>query len=234
MSDPISELIDDLDRSLRRLSDYGCRGFNVGPDVLETVSGWTGSSTKPKASETLEEIRTDLGECTRCGLCRGRTHIVFGEGNAGARLMFVGEGPGLEEDRSGRPFVGAAGQLLTRIIQAMKLTRDAVYIANIIKCRPPNNRNPEPEEVETCIPFLHRQIASIRPEFICALGSVAARALLCTETPISKLRGRFHSYRGIQVMPTFHPAFLLRNPERKRDVWNDMQQVMGAMGISTS
>jgi DNA polymerase len=141
-------------------------------------------------------------------------------------LVFIGEGPGADEDRCGQPFVGAAGQLLTKIIAAMKLDRKAVYICNIVKCRPPKNRNPEPDEISQCLPFLKRQLAAINPRVICVLGSVAARTLLNTQTPISRLRGRFHDFMGIPVMPTFHPAFLLRNPEKKRDVWDDVQQIM--------
>ncbi|MFP4347080.1 MAG: uracil-DNA glycosylase [Thermodesulfobacteriota bacterium] len=194
------------------------------------------SREKPKTRsesirpEFLKDIQGDLGDCRRCKLCERRTHIVFGTGNAEARLMFVGEGPGRDEDLQGEPFVGAAGRLLTKIIQAIQLTREEVYIANIIKCRPPGNRNPEPEEIRTCYPFLERQIQAIRPEFICALGSFAARTLLSTTQPISRLRGRFHDYKGIKVVPTFHPAFLLRNPERKRDVWEDMKMLMREMG----
>jgi DNA polymerase len=155
-----------------------------------------------------------------------RKHIVFGEGSAKSRLVFVGEGPGFEEDQRGQPFVGAAGQLLTKIIEAMKLTRDQVYICNVTKCRPPGNRDPEADEIETCLPFLERQIAAIRPDFICTLGRIAAQALLKTDAPISRLRGRFHSYHGIKLLPTYHPAYLLRNPDKKRDVWNDMQMLM--------
>ncbi len=194
------------------------------------------SREKPKTRaesirpESLKDIRGDLGDCRRCILCERRTHIVFGAGNAEARLMFVGEGPGRDEDLQGEPFVGAAGRLLTKIIQAIQLTREEVYIANIIKCRPPGNRNPEPEEIRTCYPFLERQIQAIRPEFICALGSFAARTLLSTTQPISRLRGRFHDHKGIKVVPTFHPAYLLRNPERKRDVWEDMKMLMREMG----
>jgi DNA polymerase len=176
--------------------------------------------------ESLSDICTDLGDCTRCGLCESRTHIVFGEGSPNAQVVFVGEGPGFDEDKCGQPFVGAAGQLLTKIIAAMGLTREAVYIGNIVKCRPPNNRNPEPEEIRQCLPFLKRQLAVINPRVICALGSVAARALLNTKTPISRLRGRFYEFSGIPVMPTFHPAYLLRNPEKKRDVWEDVQKIM--------
>jgi DNA polymerase len=149
-------------------------------------------------------------------------------------LVFVGEGPGYEEDRQGEPFVGAAGQLLTKIIQAMNLTRDQVYICNIIKCRPPGNRNPKADEIQTCSPFLVRQLKAIAPEFIVALGTFAAQTLLETSEPISRMRGRFYDYRGIKLMPTYHPAFLLRNPEKKRDVWEDVQKLMKEMGISTS
>lgn len=188
-----------------------------------------GASVRP--SETLETIRADLGDCTRCRLSETRRHIVFGEGSPRARLLFVGEGPGGDEDVQGRPFVGAAGRLLTKIIGAMGLTREEVYIANIIKCRPPNNRNPQPDEIETCFPFLRRQIDAIRPEVICALGKFAAQTLLKTDAPISRLRGRFHDYRGIAVMPTFHPAYLLRNEASKRDTWQDIQAIMAHLGL---
>lgn len=184
------------------------------------------SSRAPTFEETLEDIRADLRDCRRCHLHRYRKNIVFGEGNPKARLVFVGEAPGADEDRQGRPFVGKAGQLLTRIIEAMKMKRDEVYICNILKCRPPNNRDPRPEEINACEPFLIRQLEVIKPEVICALGSIAARTLLKTEVPITALRGRFHSYRGIDIMPTYHPAYLLRNPAAKRHVWEDMQLVM--------
>jgi DNA polymerase len=177
-------------------------------------------------SENLEDIRVELGDCHRCKLARGRKNIVFGAGNFNAKLVFVGEGPGFEEDQKGEPFVGAAGQLLTRIIAAIKLTRDQVYICNIIKCRPPGNRNPESDEIETCFPFLERQIAAIQPNFICALGTFAAQTLLKTDKPISALRGRFYAYQGIKVLPTYHPAYLLRNADKKRDVWEDMKLLM--------
>ena len=194
---------------------------------METLDRLGRSGTDTAGSrETLAAIRADLGDCTRCGLCQSRTHIVFGEGSPNAQLIFVGEGPGFDEDRCGQPFVGAAGQLLTKIISAMKLTRESVYICNIVKCRPPHNRNPTPEEIRHCLPFLKRQVAAIGPRVICALGSVAARTLLETETPISRLRGRFFEVTGILVMPTFHPAYLLRNPDKKKDVWDDVQQIM--------
>ena len=174
----------------------------------------------------LATVREDLGECTRCKLHKaGRHHIVFGVGTPQAELMFVGEAPGRDEDLQGIPFVGRAGQKLTQIIEAIGLTREDVYIANVIKCRPPENRNPDPDEVETCEPFLFRQIDVIRPKVIVALGTFAARSLLKTMDPISRLRGRVYDYRGAKLVPTFHPAFLLRNPNCRRDVWEDMKKV---------
>jgi uracil-DNA glycosylase len=177
--------------------------------------------------EALEAVRADIGpECSRCKLHRlGRKQIVFGVGNPGADLMFVGEAPGADEDQQGIPFVGRAGQLLTKIIEAIDLKREDVYIANVIKCRPPQNRNPEQDEVETCEPFLFQQIDIIKPKVIVALGTFAARALLRTLDPISRLRGRVYDYRGAKLIPTFHPAYLLRNPASKREVWDDMKRV---------
>ena len=174
----------------------------------------------------LATVRTELGDCTRCKLhALGRRQIVFGVGNPEADLMFVGEAPGADEDRKGEPFVGRAGQLLTRIIEAIGLTRDQVYIANVIKCRPPGNRNPEPDEVAECEPFLFRQIDTIRPMVIVALGKFAAQTLLRTSEPITRLRGREVRYLDAVLMPTYHPAYLLRNPSAKRDVWEDMKRV---------
>jgi DNA polymerase len=177
--------------------------------------------------EALAAIQTDIGaECSRCKLhTLGRKQIVFGVGNPDADLMFVGEAPGADEDVQGVPFVGRAGQLLTKIIEAIDLKRDDVYIANVIKCRPPQNRNPEPDEVETCEPFLFQQIDVIKPKVIVALGTFAARALLRTTEPISRLRGRIFDYRGAKLIPTFHPAYLLRNASSKREVWEDMKLV---------
>jgi uracil-DNA glycosylase len=175
---------------------------------------------------TLADVRRELGNCTRCPLHTERKSIVFGEGNPSARLVFVGEAPGADEDAQGRPFVGRAGQLLTRIIEAMKLARQDVYICNILKCRPPGNRNPKPEEIAACEPFLIRQLATIGPKVICALGTFAAHTLLKSEAPITVLRGRFHQYQGIDLMPTYHPAYLLRNPAAKKQVWEDAQMIM--------
>ena len=178
------------------------------------------------AEDALAAVRADIGDCTRCKLhALGRSQIVFGVGNCNADLMFVGEAPGADEDVQGIPFVGRAGQLLTKIIEAIALTRDDVYIANVIKCRPPQNRNPEPDEVETCEPFLFRQIDIIKPKVIVALGKFAAQTLLRTLDPISRLRGRVYDYRGAKLIPTFHPAYLLRNPSSKREVWEDMKLV---------
>lgn len=175
--------------------------------------------------ETLEIIRADIGDCTRCKLHPHRTHIVYGEGNPRAALMFVGEGPGADEDVTGRPFVGRAGQLLDQMIEAIGLKREDVYISNVVKCRPPLNREPEPDEVATCEPFLYRQINVIKPKLVVALGGVATKTLLRTKAPISKLRGRFFDFRGTKLLPTFHPAFLLRSPNMKKEAWEDLKKV---------
>lgn len=199
-----------------------------------------------KAPDGLEALRAHIGDCTRCRLSQGRTHLVFGVGNPKAELMFVGEAPGRDEDRQGEPFVGRAGKLLNKIIEAMGLRREDVYIANVVKCRPPENRNPAPDEISTCEPFLLRQIEIIQPKVIVCLGTFAAQTLLQTEARIGALRSRFHAWPNavvkerfetalaqdsVQVMPTYHPAFLLRNPNMKKPVWEDMQKVMGALGL---
>jgi len=192
---------------------------------------------KPEAgvadpAEALTLIKEDLGECTRCVLARlGRKTVVFGEGNPSAELMFVGEGPGADEDEQGRPFVGRAGQLLNKMIEAMGLKREQVYIANVVKCRPPGNRTPEREEIETCSPFLLRQIAVIRPKAIVALGAVAARCLLGLNEPMARLRGRWFDFRGTRLSVTYHPAFLLRDPRQKKETWKDLQMVMEYLGL---
>ncbi|MDM8516310.1 uracil-DNA glycosylase [Desulfobacterales bacterium HSG16] len=189
------------------------------------------NQVKANQTDTLEGIWADIGDCMRCPLCQKRNKIVFGAGNPEARLVFIGEAPGHDEDLTGQPFVGKAGQLLTKIIQAMNLVREQVYICNIVKCRPPGNRNPQPEEIKTCIPFLLRQISVIKPDFICCLGAVAAHAFLNTTTPISKLRGRFYDYHEkIKVIPTYHPSYLLYNPDKKRETWEDMKMLMRLMG----
>ena len=235
---------DQLAEHLRFFGELGVTGFRRDP-------GW-GSRAEAAASDAspgqhppapaaqpvldtpvdgLAAIREDIGDCVRCKLCNlGRRQIVFGVGNPQADLMFVGEAPGRDEDLQGVPFVGRAGQKLTQIIEAIGLKREDVYIANVIKCRPPDNRNPEPDEVESCEPFLFRQIDTIRPKVIVALGTFAAKSLLKTNDPISRLRGRVYDYRGGKLVPTFHPAFLLRNPSCRREVWEDMKKVRALLG----
>lgn len=199
--------------------------------------GWPGtprpekSMTPPqkgskKDRPTLKEIREEMGDCQRCKLGKNRSHLVFGEGSPQARLMFVGEAPGEEEDRQGRPFVGEAGQLLNRMLDKLGLRREDVYITNVVKSHPPRNRDPEAEEIEACLPFLVKQIESIQPLVIVTLGRIAAHNLLNTKAPITKLRGTWQKFQGIPVMPTFHPSYLLRSPKERRKTWDDMQQVM--------
>lgn len=196
--------------------------------VMETPAQAVAPKDKARA---LAAIREDLGECTRCALASGRTNVVFGEGDPNARLMFVGEGPGADEDAQGRPFVGRAGQLLNNMIMAMGLQREQVYIANIVKCRPPQNRVPEPDEAYTCSPFLFRQIDVIRPEVIVALGATAATYLLGGKSPLSALRGRLHQARGAKLIVTYHPAYLLRDPRQKKEAWADLQLAMTELGL---
>lgn len=186
-----------------------------------------------EALPDMEALRAHIGDCRRCKLAGSRTHLVFGVGRAPAALMFVGEGPGHDEDVQGEPFVGRAGQLLTEIItKGMKLRRADVYIANVVKCRPPENRNPEPDEIASCMPFLARQVEIVQPKVIVALGKFAAQTLLGVNTPITRLRGAWHDYRGVKVMPTFHPAYLLRSPGEKKVVWEDIKKVMAVLGLS--
>jgi uracil-DNA glycosylase family 4 len=199
---------------------------NAEPPIALSPSKAEPLTFSVSAAEALAAVRTDIGDCTRCKLHgQGRRQIVFGVGNPDADLMFVGEAPGAEEDIQGIPFVGRAGQLLTKIIEAIDLEREDVYIANVIKCRPPGNRNPEPDEVETCEPFLFQQIDIIKPKVIVALGKFGAQTLLRTLDPISRLRGRVYNFRGAKLIPTFHPAYVLRNPASKREVWEDMKLV---------
>ncbi len=183
----------------------------------------------PRGAAGLRVIRDDLGDCQRCGLARTRTNIVFGVGNPEAPLVFVGEGPGENEDLRGEPFVGKAGELLTKMIAAMGFSRDDVYICNVVKCRPPGNRNPLPDEITACEPFLIRQLGAIAPRVIVALGKFAAQTLLRNDAPISALRGNWHRYSGIALMPTFHPAYVLRNPASKTEVWNDLKLVIAEL-----
>ncbi|PIS35926.1 MAG: uracil-DNA glycosylase [Nitrospirae bacterium CG_4_9_14_3_um_filter_53_35] len=197
------------------------------PEIPSWISASGGVNPGLSLEEdlSLEHVREILGECTRCRLHQGRKKIVFGQGDPHARLMFVGEGPGEDEDREGLAFVGKAGRLLTKIIASIDLTRDDVYITNVVKCRPPENREPEEDEIAACVPFLRQQIRAIRPSILCALGAPASKTLLKTRDSISRLRGRFHDMDGIKVMPTYHPAYLLRYPSEKRLVWEDMKKI---------
>ncbi len=206
-----------------------------GGSLLQGVeNGLFSDNAEAYQAKTLKELRAAIGDCHRCKLWSGRTHLVFGVGNPKAQVMFVGEGPGRDEDLQGEPFVGRAGQLLTDIItKGMGLRREDVYIANVIKCRPPDNRNPEPDEVDSCEPFLVKQIEIIRPRIIVGLGKFAVQTLLKSKVPISKLRGNWHDYHGIRFMPTFHPAYLLRNPGEKRLVWEDIKKVLKELGTPT-
>jgi DNA polymerase len=219
----LSELREALAAGRSQLEYLRDLGFDEIPAVQRAVQV---QAAAPPGTESLAAIRADLGDCQRCGLGKTRQCLVFGAGNPQARLLLVGEAPGREEDEKGEPFVGEAGRLLDRILFAMGLQRDEVYICNVLKCRPPGNRNPEPDEVSTCEPFLIRQLTAIRPQIIVALGLFAVQTLLQSKVPIGKVRGTWQQYQGIPLMPTYHPAYLLRNPNGKREVWADMKQVV--------
>jgi DNA polymerase len=241
MNQNVLDLIGDLKSYLEYLKRLGITEFplsdirnekmipsSVSPGVgtvHEGVLPYRQGTISQSGVSNLQEIRSELGNCQRCKLARTRRTLVFGEGNSKASLMLIGEGPGYDEDVQGKPFVGRAGQLLTKILQAIAIQRDEVYITNIIKCRPPQNRNPEPDEIESCYPFLLKQIQAIQPRIICALGTFAAQTLLKTDDKITSLRGRTYTFSGIQIFPTYHPAYLLRNPEKKREVWEDMKKI---------
>jgi len=222
MDQKIYEIINDLKTYLDYLKGLGIVSIPMSESSLQKMTR--------SGILTLMEVQKELGDCKRCKLHRTRQTIVFGEGNEKATLMLIGEGPGYEEDIQGRPFVGKAGQLLTKILQSIHLPREEVYIANIIKCRPPQNRNPESDEIESCAPFLMRQIQVIQPKLICALGTFSSQTLLKTGAKITALRGKFYDLGGIKVIPTYHPAFLLRNPERKKEVWEDMKKIVEWLG----
>ncbi len=234
MTPELLEIADELRRHLAWQESDGTRAIMRSLDAPAPKAEAPAPAPAPAAPagpvRTLNEVRTELGDCKRCKLCNGRTQIVFGTGNPKAELVFVGEGPGADEDAQGVPFVGKAGQLLTKMIEAMGFKRDDVYICNVVKCRPPNNRNPEPDEIQACEPFLKAQLASIRPKVIVALGKFAAQTLLRVDTPITRLRGQWREYEGVPLMPTFHPAYLLRSPEEKKHAWLDLQQVMKRFG----
>ncbi len=195
------------------------------PASVQPVAAPTPPTSSPTNSMNLDSIRAEIGDCQRCKLAPKRTNIVFGSGNPNAELVFVGEAPGYDEDVQGLPFVGRAGQLLTKIIESIDLKRDQVYICNVLKCRPPENRNPEPDEVAACNPFMRKQLAVIRPKVVCCLGTFAAQTVLQMAMPISRLRGKFYDMDGLRVIATFHPAYLLRSPDKKREVWEDMKQI---------
>ncbi len=234
---PAAEPTDMPRKSAKNVSGGGPGGGGLTPPPslplipLPGAGQWVESGVEmeaPPVVETLDDIRRELGDCQRCKLWSTRTNIVFGEGDPQARLMFVGEGPGADEDLSGRPFIGRAGQLLTKMIEAIGLAREQVYIANVVKSRPPENRNPERDEVAACLPFLLRQIAVVRPKLIVTLGNPATQAILDTAVGITRLRGNFQDYPrlpGIKVMPTYHPAYLLRSPDKKREAWEDLKKV---------
>ncbi len=227
MSDERQAILDDLSERARFLGGLAPLGIPLAAIAPAPAGREAQVGPTRDGAEALAEIRQRLGDCRRCRLCSGRRTIVFGQGSPSARLMFVGEAPGAEEDQQGLAFVGAAGQLLTDIIEkGLKLRRADVYIANVIKCRPPDNRDPEPEEILACQSFLEEQIRAISPKVIVALGKFAGQWLLRTAEPISRLRGRVGSFAGAAVVPTFHPAFLLRNVSAKRDVWEDMKVVL--------
>lgn len=201
----------------------------VAASPLPAAGAQADDPASPRGAAGLKIVRDDLGDCQRCKLAPTRTKLVFGVGNPDADLLFVGEAPGADEDAQGEPFVGKAGQLLTKMIEAMGYRREDVYICNVLKCRPPGNRNPEPDEVASCEPFLKRQLAAIRPKVIVALGKFAVQCLLRDESPISRLRGTFRTYEGIPLMPTFHPAYLLRDPSKKKLAWQDLKDVNAAL-----
>lgn len=243
----IREIFSHMRDLLTSYQEIGLDPPRVSADVLDFSRTHELTAVRPEArragerkgravvrdrSASLKDLRERIGKCQRCKLHKGRTHLVFGEGSHEARLVFVGEGPGHDEDMAGRPFVGESGKLLTRIIEnGMGLTRQDVYICNVVKCHPPKNRDPEKDEMEVCIPFLREQLQIIGPEVICTLGRVAGQALLGTDFKISAQRGEWRSYEGIPLMPTFHPAYLLRNASAKRQVWEDIKQIMKRIGL---
>jgi DNA polymerase len=221
---------DELRSQLEFFRDIGVDALQVssvqGAHSANSFSSFgIGPGEIPAEAPALDEIRSEIGDCRRCKLAPFRTNIVFGSGTSKAELVFVGEAPGYDEDQQGLPFVGRAGQLLTKIIESINLKREDVYICNVLKCRPPENRNPEPDEVAACNPFLKKQLATIAPKIVCCLGSFAAQTVLGTTAPISKLRGKFFNLDGMRVIATFHPAYLLRSPDKKREVWEDMKQI---------
>ncbi len=221
-NDPVAVLFEMTKKALNQKLEMGDTEIMISRESVEKMP------QPVKEYKNLEEFENDINECTKCPLHKGRTKFVFGVGNPDADIMFVGEGPGRDEDLKGEPFVGRAGKLLDKILAAIHFDRSEVYIGNIVKCRPPNNRDPEPSEMETCLPYLMRQIEMINPRFICCLGRIAAQALLETKLPLGKLRGTFHDWNGRKVLVTYHPAALLRFQQYKRDTWEDVQKLRKA------
>ena len=243
-SDPVAAVIDDLTAHLVHLQEEGVRSIRVSATALDALHTAPATSSAPVAAAPAAPVRTPaavtspglaavaarIAECRLCPLCATRTNTVPGQGTPRPELVFVGEGPGADEDQQGLAFVGRAGQLLTRMIEAMGLSRDEVWIGNIVKCRPPNNRAPAPEEMEACLPYLREQIGLLKPRVIVCLGATAVKGLLADKTGITKLRGNWMAFEGIDTMPTYHPAYLLRNPPAKREVWEDMKAVLQRLG----
>lgn len=224
INDELKEIIDAIKRYVE-MEDLASAGTFVRGQVFQRGLSSQKHLSPPRYSDPLEALKKEALSCTKCDLSKTRRNVVFGSGNPKAKLMFVGEAPGMEEDLQGFPFVGRAGELLTRIIKSIGLKRKDVYIANVLKCRPPNNRNPLPREILTCEEYLIKQISLIKPIVICCLGKFAAQTLLRSQEPITRLRGKFYDYLGTKLMPTFHPAYLLRNPQDKRLVWQDMKKI---------
>ncbi len=224
-----TEIVELVKKQLEHLRELGVEGIKIPeievPQIRVPTEAPVVTRIQKTSAETFEDIHREIGDCTRCPLHQERTHVVHTEGNRKARLMFVGEAPGADEDAQARPFVGRAGQLLTKIIEAIGMKREDVLIGNVNRCRPPGNRAPMPDEVAACKPFLLREIAAARPEVIVVLGNTATKNLLDTREGITRLRGSFQDYKGIRVMPTFHPAYLLRDPSKKRETWEDLKKV---------
>lgn len=235
MREGLTDLLGQLKRQLTNSQEIGLDSPFLSTESLHYLTGGPQLDAVPLREnshyESLEELEHFISTCDRCKLSKARKTMVFGEGSPHARLVFVGEAPGVEEDIAGKPFVGAAGKLLTDVIKAMGLTRDKVYICNVIKCHPPHNRDPEPDEIEMCFPFLQNQISLIKPEVICTIGRIPAQSLIDRDFKITRGRGQWHSFMDIPVMPTYHPAYLLRYPQAKKDVWDDVQKIMKKLGL---
>ena len=228
MTENINELFEEIKSSLSFLAASGCQGFDCSDKSAKIISGWGEETISSDAAPdvSLDDIEKDIADCRRCRLSEKRKKIVFGSGSSSARLMFVGDWPNSYDNETGKPFSGPVGGLFAKIIKAMGLDRDRIYACAVVKCRPPAGRKALPNETEKCLPFLKRQIGFVKPDIICVMGSDAARALLKKDIPFSGLRGRFHDLNGIKVMPTYHPAHLMENPDKKRETWEDIKKIM--------